>query len=113
MRQVSAKVSDDSERAHQKKLAQHRERVATLSPKDLEERMGVSLDFGTDQTLTTQCPACDADAYVGIEVEGPDDYEEGVLTGVGAFVSIVECPVCDLHMEDDELDRTSTLRTNF
>jgi len=105
VRKVSAKVSDDAERAFQKKLAQHRERVATLSPKDLEDRQGTEIDFGVDETLKTQCPACSADAYVGIIVEGPDEFEDGVASGGGAYVSDLQCPVCELHIEDAELDR--------
>lgn len=113
VREVSAKVSDASERAHQKKLAQHRERVATLSPKDANERAQQSIDFGLDATLTTECPACGTEAYVGILIEGPSDFEDGSLIGGGAFVAILECLVCDLHLEDDELDRYQYLANDL
>jgi hypothetical protein len=105
VRSLSGKVSDERERAFQKMLGQHRSRVETLSPKDLEERIGTSIDFGTDETLTTPCPACDADAYVGIHIEGPDSFDDGVALGGGAYVEEIQCPVCELHLTGDDLDR--------
>ncbi len=75
VRRVSAKISDDSERAHQKTLAQHRQRVATLAQRDLEERMETSTSFGLDDDAEMECPACGATAYVGIIPEGTEEDE--------------------------------------
>ena len=105
VRALTTKVSDERERAFQKTLGQHRARVDTLSAKDLEERTGTSIDFGTDETLATPCPACGNDAYVGIHIEGPDEVEDGVLLGGGAYVEEMQCPVCELHLEGEDLDR--------
>jgi len=113
VRKTAAKVSDDSERSHQKVLAQHRARVATLAPKDLEERKHTVISGGFDESLTTACPACGYEACVGIIVEGPDDFEDGVAMGGGAYVVDLECPVCDLHLEDDELDRYQHLANDL
>lgn len=101
---LSREISDDRERAFQKRLGQHRARVRTLSPEDLADRTRTSIDFGSDDTLTTQCPACDGEVYVAIHIEGPE-LEDGVLLGGGAYVEEIQCPVCDLHLEGEDLDR--------
>ena len=105
VRALSMKVSDERERAFQKKLGQHRARVATLSPDDVTERMRTTIDLGTDETRTMQCPACDHEAYVGVHIEGPDDFDDGIPLGGGAYVEEIQCQVCELRLEGVDLDR--------